>query len=153
MASLAGKLYSDAVEEAQEPQHTADGATVGQFLRQKWQQVGPWHAVILHQGRQLPAYPVLLCFRSLHYDKHQTACMQRGKSEVASHCELPAPVQLRAEQGADPIWAEAWRWRENLQRAIDGCHTTDEMSSAGLAAYSELEGPNMPLSCGYTVSH
>lgn len=41
MASLAGKLYSDAVEEALEPQHTADGATVGQFLRQKWQQVGP----------------------------------------------------------------------------------------------------------------
>ena len=39
-----------------------------------------------------------------------------------------------------------------LQRAIDGCRTTDEMSSAGLAAYSELKGPNMPLSCGYSVS-
>ena len=38
-ASLAGKLYSDAVEEAQDPQHSADGATVGQYLRQKWQQV------------------------------------------------------------------------------------------------------------------
>ena len=25
------------------------------------------------------------------------------------------------------------------------------MSSAGLAAYSELKGPNMPLSCGYSV--
>jgi hypothetical protein len=88
-----------------------------------------------------------------HQYTHQTACLQRGKSEVVSHCELPAPVQLRVEQGADPIWAEAWRWRENLQRAIDGCHTTDEMSSAGLAAYSELKGPNMPLSCGYTVRH
>lgn len=61
-------------------------------------------------------------------------------------------VQLRKERGADQLWAEAWRWRENLQRAIDGCHTTDEMSSAGLAAYSELKGPNMPLPCGYTVS-
>ena len=61
-------------------------------------------------------------------------------------------LQLRKERGTDPLYAEAWRWRENLQRAIDGCHTTDEMSSAGLAAYSELKGPNMPLSCGYSVS-
>ena len=38
-ASLAGKLYSDAVEEAQELQHSAGGATVGQYLRKKWQQV------------------------------------------------------------------------------------------------------------------
>ena len=60
-------------------------------------------------------------------------------------------AQVRKERGSDPIWAEAWHWRENLQRAIDGCHTTDEMSSAGLAAYSELKGPNMPLSCGYSV--
>ena len=33
-ASLAGKLYSDAVEEAQEPQNSANSATVGQYLRQ-----------------------------------------------------------------------------------------------------------------------
>ena len=39
VAALAGKLYSDAVEEAQEPQHLTGGATVGAFLRQKWQQV------------------------------------------------------------------------------------------------------------------
>ena len=39
VAALAGKLYSDAVEEAQEPQHLMGGATVGAFLRQKWQQV------------------------------------------------------------------------------------------------------------------
>ena len=38
-ASLAGKLYSDAVEQAQEPQHSAGGATVGQYLRKKWRQV------------------------------------------------------------------------------------------------------------------
>ena len=38
-ASLAGKLYSDAVEEAQELQHSAGGATVGLYLRKKWQQV------------------------------------------------------------------------------------------------------------------
>ncbi len=65
--------------------------------------------------------------------------------------EALAMAQVRKERGSDPIWAEAWQWRENLQRAIDGCHTTDEMSSAGLAAYSELKGPNMPLSCGYSV--
>ena len=39
VAALAGKVYSDAVEEAQKPQHSAGGATVGAFLRQKWQQV------------------------------------------------------------------------------------------------------------------
>ncbi|CAL5227355.1 g10303 [Coccomyxa viridis] len=94
-ASLAGKLYSDAVEQAQEAEHSAGGATVGQYLRKKWR-------------------------------------------------------ELRKERGTDPLYAEAWRWRENLQRAIDGCRTTDEMSSAGLAAYSELKGPNMPLSCGYS---
>ena len=41
LAALAGKVYSDAVEEAQEPQHLMGGATVGAFLRQKWQQVPP----------------------------------------------------------------------------------------------------------------
>ena len=39
VAALAGKLYSDAVEEAQQPQHLIRGATVGTFLRHKWQQV------------------------------------------------------------------------------------------------------------------
>ena len=38
-ASLAGKLYSDAVEQAQQPQHSAGGATVGHYLRKKWRQV------------------------------------------------------------------------------------------------------------------
>ena len=42
-ASLAGKLYSDAVEQAQEPQHSAGGATVGQYLRKKWRQVLALH--------------------------------------------------------------------------------------------------------------
>ena len=78
----------------------------------------------------------------------------RGWREITGlGCELSLfKLQLRKERGTDPLYAEAWRWRENLQRAIDGCHTTDEMSSAGLAAYSELKGPNMPLSCGYSVS-
>ncbi len=38
-ASLAGKLYSDAVEQAQEAEHSAGGATVGQYLRKKWREV------------------------------------------------------------------------------------------------------------------
>ena len=42
-ASLAGKLYSDAAEQAQEPQYSSSGATVGQYLRKKWRQVLPMH--------------------------------------------------------------------------------------------------------------
>ena len=72
---------------------------------------------------------------------------------VAMKLYLPCTAAQEGARRTDPLYAEAWRWRENLQRAIDGCHTTDEMSSAGLAAYSELKGPNMPLSCGYSVSN
>ena len=46
---------------------------------------------------------------------------------------------------------EAWAWRERLQRAIDGCHTTDEMNVVAEAAYEELPGPNVPPTCGYQV--
>ena len=44
-ASLAGKLYSDAVEQAQKPQHSAGGAAVGQYLRKKWRQVLARHTL------------------------------------------------------------------------------------------------------------
>ena len=56
VAALAGKLYSDAVEEAQEPQHLSGGATVGAFLRQKWRKVSPLNiADALH----CPSLPLL----------------------------------------------------------------------------------------------
>lgn len=47
--------------------------------------------------------------------------------------------------------AEVWAWRERLQRSIDGCSTTDDMLAAGLAAYDELDGLNVPVSCGFQV--
>lgn len=47
--------------------------------------------------------------------------------------------------------AEAWSWREKLQRAIDGCHTTDDLDAAAAAKYTELPGPHTPLPCGYQV--
>ncbi|KAL0055945.1 hypothetical protein WJX82_006032 [Trebouxia sp. C0006] len=49
------------------------------------------------------------------------------------------------------IFTEAWAWREQLQRAMDGCHTTDDMSANSLAEYGEFEGPNIPLPSGYQV--
>ena len=49
------------------------------------------------------------------------------------------------------IFTEAWGWRERLQRAMDGCHTTDDMSAAALAQNDEFEGPFLPLPCGYQV--
>ena len=49
------------------------------------------------------------------------------------------------------LFTEAWAWREQLQRAMDGCHSTDDMSAQSLAQYDEYEGPNIPLPSGYQV--
>lgn len=49
------------------------------------------------------------------------------------------------------VFMEAWAWREQLQRAMDGCHTTDDMSAHSLAHYDEYDGPNIPLPSGYQV--
>lgn len=49
------------------------------------------------------------------------------------------------------LFTEAWAWREQLQRAMDGCHSTDDMSALSLAHYDEYEGPNIPLPSGYQV--
>ena len=46
----------------------------------------------------------------------------------------------------------AWRWRELLQRAMDGSHASHAQSAAGLAAYADLPGPFLPLPCGFQVS-
>ncbi|KAK9860346.1 hypothetical protein WJX84_005539 [Apatococcus fuscideae] len=47
------------------------------------------------------------------------------------------------------VFAEVWWWRELMQRLMDGCATTDHMLAAGLAAYEELPGPNVPVTSGY----
>ena len=49
------------------------------------------------------------------------------------------------------LFTEAWAWREQLQRAMDGCHSTDDMSAQSLAHYDEYDGPNIPLPSGYQV--
>ena len=51
------------------------------------------------------------------------------------------------------ILAQAFHWRDLLQRGIDGCDTTADMSPECLALYEELPGPNLPLPCGYSVQH
>ncbi|KAK9810120.1 hypothetical protein WJX72_005080 [[Myrmecia] bisecta] len=66
--------------------------------------------------------------------------MQHAWQQVASQPGM-TPERLR-------LFAQAWHWRELLQRAMDGCHTTHDMSAAGLAGYGELEGPNLPLPDG-----
>lgn len=45
----------------------------------------------------------------------------------------------------------AWQWREGLQRAMDGCDTTEDMNAAARGMYSEYEGSeeHAPVSCGY----
>eukprot|EP00887_Chlorella_sp_A99_P007287 scaffold2.g7287.t1 len=56
------------------------------------------------------------------------------------------------DRGMPPAEAarRAWRWRERLERAIDGCRSTDDCSAAGLALYEEMErGVHVPLSCGF----
>lgn len=49
------------------------------------------------------------------------------------------------------VFAEVWWWRELMQRLMDGCATTDHMLAAGLSAYEELPGPNVPVTSGYQV--
>jgi monoamine oxidase len=45
----------------------------------------------------------------------------------------------------------AWQWREGLQRAMDGCESTEDMSAVARGMYSEYEGSeeHAPVSCGY----
>lgn len=52
--------------------------------------------------------------------------------------------------GQAPLAARAWRWRELLQRAMDGSDSTEEQSAAGLAAYNEMEGGmHAPIPSGF----
>ncbi len=53
--------------------------------------------------------------------------------------------------GNSEVFAEVWWWRELMQRLMDGCATTGHMLAAGLAAYEELPGPNVPVTSGYQV--
>ena len=54
-----------------------------------------------------------------------------------------------ASSRSKAVFTEAWAWREQLQRAMDGCHSTDDMSAYSLAQYEEFEGANIPLPSGY----
>lgn len=56
-----------------------------------------------------------------------------------------------ASDRARALFTDGWAWREQLQRAMDGCHTTDDMSALSLAQYEEFDGPNIPLPSGYQV--
>ena len=38
-----------------------------------------------------------------------------------------------------------------MQRLMDGCATTGHMLAAGLSAYEELAGPNVPVTSGFQV--
>ena len=57
----------------------------------------------------------------------------------------------RGDAQEKALLQEAWQWRELLQRGIDGCDSTADMSAPCLANYAELPGPNTPLPCGYSV--
>lgn len=52
-------------------------------------------------------------------------------------------------QRAAALFADAWGWREMFQRAMDGCHSTDDLSAQVAWHYDDLDGPNLPLPCGY----
>ena len=49
----------------------------------------------------------------------------------------------------DPLAAAGAHWRELLQRAMDGCDTTADLSAAGHGRYTDLPGGHAPLACGY----
>lgn len=53
---------------------------------------------------------------------------------------LLASGKLQGGIGKAEAAAGAWRWRELLQRAMDGCHSTSDQSALGLSLYDEMEG-------------
>lgn len=65
---------------------------------------------------------------------------------------LQAMEQLGdASERSRALFTDGWAWREQLQRAMDGCYTTDDVSAISLAQYEEFDGPNIPLPSGYQV--
>ena len=60
----------------------------------------------------------------------------------------PACAQLDLA-GRGAVACDAWAWRERLQRAIDGCHTTDDMNAASMAEYHGAENGTSFLSLVY----
>lgn len=67
-------------------------------------------------------------------------------------CSVLLQMMASAQTGEErAILAQAFCWRELLQRGIDGCDATANMSPPCLALYDELPGPNLPLPCGYSV--
>eukprot|EP00887_Chlorella_sp_A99_P007288 scaffold2.g7288.t1 len=83
------------------------------------------------------------------------AHMQQQSVDDVSDCgggRSAAGAAGAGDRGVPPAEAarRAWRWRERLERAIDGCRSTDDCSAAGLALYEEMErGVHVPLSCGF----
>ena len=52
------------------------------------------------------------------------------------HLSPDSPVCVQLDlAGRGAVACDAWAWCERLQRAIDGCHTTDDMNAASMAEY------------------
>ena len=167
-AAFASKVYASAVEEAQEPAHACTpAASIGQYLRQRWAEVCRCMCLYLCSSRVLTTFRMVssctsglttfssfLSCRSQRepampcgtFHQHSPSCACLKRTTVAGM--LPQVGQGRDDE---QLWAEAWRWRERLQRAIDGCATSDDMGAAGMAEYYELPGPNIPVTPGYSV--
>lgn len=45
--------------------------------------------------------------------------------------------------------AASWRWRELLQRAIDGCHSTHDMGCISLHCYDDFPGAHVNIPMGF----
>jgi len=59
---------------------------------------------------------------------------------------------VEAEQLSGPAlqtFAEAWHFREQLQRTFDGFYSTDDVGLAFAREYETLDGPNLPVPGGY----
>ena len=69
------------------------------------------------------------------------------------HPALYKLLQVFSEVGPQhaQLAQQAWRWRELLERAINGSHGTDHISASGLAMYDDLEGPFAAIPAGYQV--
>ncbi|GAB4814785.1 hypothetical protein N2152v2_001831 [Parachlorella kessleri] len=112
-----------------------------------------WDSLWLQQGAAEPLGPedVLVAHKvTKAYAEAVEALEPSMQGTVADHLQ-GARHQVFSEVGPQhaQLAQQAWRWRELLERAINGSHSSDHISASGLALYDDLEGPFAAIPAGY----
>eukprot|EP00208_Stichococcus_sp_RCC1054_P004285 CAMPEP_0206141490 /NCGR_PEP_ID=MMETSP1473-20131121/13113_1 /ASSEMBLY_ACC=CAM_ASM_001109 /TAXON_ID=1461547 /ORGANISM="Stichococcus sp, Strain RCC1054" /LENGTH=529 /DNA_ID=CAMNT_0053536087 /DNA_START=104 /DNA_END=1693 /DNA_ORIENTATION=- len=112
------------------------------------------HPSWVREGDQVPLAAEEVATAKAAAGSYSMAVEQAMQSEetgltVGKHLRRTWPqARQKFAAGEKQVAAEVWRWRECLQRSMDGCDSTDNMLAAGLAEYDELDGMNVPVGGG-----